>query len=237
MKKILVLGLVSLLCACASTSTVETMERKSTGIDTRLPFVGKDEAFKELKITKPSRTTALAAAKVVSFLLGPEPLVGFSKDEIIGAELPNVSDHNAIKTPLYDIKVRIDTELKNMAMSNPELLKKNYISPIVFDTVPPLWNLVYESLTNNNDYYRLVFGAEIWRSEYYNKSTLFGKEVASENRSKKCSFKSEPFKLADWELNNYQKVQELKPTIVEKCVKTFIPFLPELIKPQIKVAQ
>ncbi len=210
------------------------MERNSSGIETRLIFVGKEEAFKELKLVKPSRTKMLVVATVATFLLGSDPVKSFSKDEVIGEELPDVVDHNIIKTPLYDIKNNIDIKLKNMASKNPDLLKKNYISPIKFDTVPPLWNLVYDKLANNNDYYRLVFGAKISRLKYYNQNTLFGKEVASESNGKECTFKSEPLKLTEWKQNDYQKVSELKPKIVEKCLNIFIPFLPELTKSQVQ---
>lgn len=234
MKKLFILPLVALLASCATTVPIQNKEPTLSATNTVLNFHGKDEAFMELKITKTSRTKTLVAAKTLSFILGGGTVTGFSKDEVIGEEITDAVNSNRIKTPAYNIHEEIKKHLASMEEKNPQLKEKKYWTPITLTTVPPLWNLVYENLSSNDNKYRLHFGLEIRRSRFSVAETLFGNQDVSSSVAETCSYKSDVYLLDEWKANDYQKVAELKPQIVQKCLETFIPFLPELVKPQKK---
>lgn len=231
MKKLFLLPLTLLMASCATVVPIQNKEPTLSATDSVLNFYGKDEAFKELKVTTTSRTKTLVAATTLNFILGGTA-TGFSKDEVIGETISDVVDSNRIKSPAYDIHEQIKAQLESMAEENPQLKGKNYWTPIVLKPTVPLWNLVYENLSHNDDKYRLHFGLKISRERFSVEKTLFGPQDVSSQIDEVCSYKSDVYLLDEWKANDYQKVATLKPQIIQKCLETFTPMLPELVKPQ-----
>lgn len=212
MKNMLLITFIILISGCATTQ----VEEKPPAYYNNTLDLNIDSRVRDLKIATRNERNAAAAGQVLNFFVGTGAST-FNRDDLIGKEITDATDKEILKNPTYDIYSLLKKQLQSTETKSEE-----YLSPIELSEQKPLWKISY---VNENQNYQLLYGSSLARDMHTTRQNLFGNQKLVARDVVSCEYQSKQFPLEAWKENNYQKVVELKPIIIQTCMAKFLPAL------------
>ncbi len=190
-----------------------------------------------LRIVQRSSTAGLVAANVGFIVLGAalvnssggsfQHSFGFSKNDLSGSEVDGLSDaektllDDPARTELVDGVGRLAAQFYQSHPATQNASAPDFEPPVEIE--PGKWTLVYETLFEGDESFRLQWNAEIRRS---GTGGPFRRPV-----NVLCGYQSNmPATLAQWRANDWQLLRDQRAHAVAGCIDVTASRLPMLLQ-------
>lgn len=191
-----------------------------------------------LRIVKRSSSAGMVAANVGFILVGAalvrsgggsfQHSFGFSKNDLSGSEVDGLSDaekrllDNPARTELVDGVARLAAQFYQSQPDAQHALPPDFEPPIEIESGK--WTLVYETLLEGEESFRLQWDAEIRR---IGTGGPFRRPV-----NVLCGYQSaEPATLAQWQADGWQRLRDERAQALDGCIEVTASRLPVLLQP------